>query len=318
MAQKQKSIEDSNTMIDITIIGFGNVGSAIAVLLLNNKQALRLNIMDPNEQCEGAFLDLTHGMSLYPEMELSINNTEQFENADFIFYTAGTPNVNGSSRLTMAGQNCDLTNRIFGEINFSKAPTIFVITNPVDLVSHTIYRCTGIPAEKIIGTGTFLDSIRLQYYLSRISNHKVENFKTIVLGEHGSSQVPIYSHTKLNGKPIRESSEFTQKDLDLAHQLTKDAAFEIRKTQAGTLYGVSKCAVTLLDYILDKKEHILALSMLTNTHYRALLNLEQDIYISLPVLVKNGRFEIINDFQLSPEELEAYRKSAAIIAETMK
>lgn len=305
-------------MLNVTIIGFGNVGSALAVLLLNNKQSLCLNIMEPNEKCEGAFLDLFHSMSLYQEKELVINNDAQFQNADFIFHTAGTPNVNGSSRLSMTQQNCDLTRSIFENITFKKVPIILVITNPVDIVSYTIYNCTGIPAENIIGTGTFLDSIRLNYYLSSISNYKVADFDAIVLGEHGSSQFPVYSHTNLNGKRILESSSFSHEKLELAKKLTIDAAFEIRKTQAGTLYGVSKCAVTLFDYIHDKKEHFLALSMLTNEHYRKLLNLEHPIYISMPVLLKGGKFEIVNDFELSPEELEAYRKSAALITENMK
>jgi L-lactate dehydrogenase len=302
-------------MINITIIGFGYVGTSITLLLLNNKHALRLNVMEPDLQREGAFLDLAHGMSLFAKKELIVNDEDLFLNADFIFFTAGTPNIHGSSRLSTAKRNIQLSKDIFESKKFVKTPYIIVITNPVDIIAHSVCQYSGLPPEKVIGTGTFLDSIRLAYYLSNISNYKVADFEAFVLGEHGSSQVPIYSMCKLKGKPLLENSEFDKDQLKLAANLTRDAAFQIRETQEGTTYGVAKCAEVLLDYLLGKSEHSLTLSMLTNEHYRTLLNLEHNIYISQPVTIKNGKIEINNQISFSDDELDAYRKSAALLAE---
>ena len=301
-------------MIDVTIIGFGNVGTSLSLLLLNNKQPLRLNIMEPDPQREGAFLDLAHGMPLYHKKELLVNDEDLFLTADFIFFTAGTPNMQGGSRLSTAKQNIQLTKDIFEHRTFTKTPYIIVITNPVDVVSHAVYQFSGLPSERIIGTGTFLDSIRLAYYLSTLSKYKADDFDAFVLGEHGSSQVPIFSMTTVKGEPIGSDSEFTQNDLDLSFSLTRDAASKIRETQEGTRYGVAKCAEVLLNYLLGEGEQMLPLSMLTNDFYRTLLNLDHDIYIGMPVILKHGKLEIYNKIDLSARELEAYRESAAILA----
>lgn len=301
-------------MINLTIIGFGNVGASLALLLLNNKHSIRLNIIEPDPQREGAFLDLAHGMSLYRNKELFINDEELFADADFVFHSAGIPNKHGGSRLSTAKENIGLTKQLFESVHFTKNPYVIVITNPVDIISDAVYRFSDLPADRVIGTGTFLDSIRLSYYLSSISGQKTESFESFVLGEHGASQVPVYSMTMFNWKPILENSLFTDNILNLAKEMTINAAFQIRETQKGTTYGVSKCAETLFNYLLDTEEHLLTLSVLTNEYYRKLLKLEHNIYISLPVLVKNNSIEINNEHLLSPTELEAFRESARIIA----
>lgn len=302
-------------MIDVTIIGFGNVGTSLGLLLLNNKHPLRLNVMEPDQQREGAFLDLAHGMPLYPNKELHVNNEELFLQADFVFFTAGTPNVHGGSRLSTAKQNIQLCKDIFEHRTFAKTPYIVVITNPVDIVAHSVQQFSGLPPEYVIGTGTFLDSIRLAYYLSRGSNYHADDFEAVVLGEHGASQVPVYSMTTVQGQPILEHAEFSPNDLDVAQRLTKNAAHQIRETQEGTTYGVSKCAEVLLDYLLGEDEHSLTLSMRTNEHYRSLLQLDHDIYISMPVILNKGRIEIDNEITFSAAECEAYRASADILAD---
>ena len=208
-------------MINVTVIGFGNVGSSLTLLLLKTQHALRLNIMEPDEQAEGAFLDLAHGMPLYQDKELNFNDEGLFLNSDFIFHTAGTPNVSGASRLSTAQQNVALTKDIFEHRNFLKDPFIIVITNPVDLVAKAVNQYSGVPSEKIIGTGTFIDSMRLAYYLSTLSNYKASDFDAFVLGEHGSSQVPVFSSTKVNGKSILDDPEFSVEDLESAALVTK-------------------------------------------------------------------------------------------------
>jgi L-lactate dehydrogenase len=309
------SIIIKELMINITIIGFGNVGKTLALLLLNNKHALRINIMEPNDNSIGAFLDLNHGLPLFDKKELQINNEEFFVNADYVYFTAGTPNKQGDSRLSTLSQNIHLSEEIFKKRTFKQNPFVIVITNPVDVISNAVYRYSGLSADKIIGTGTFLDSIRFNYYLSQVSGESIGLFDTMVLGEHGSSQVPIYSKSTFNGAPLLENSSIKINQLKQAEELTKNAAFKIRETQKGTTYGVAKCAEVLLDYILGKDKNQLTLSMLTNKHYCDLLKLDQPIFISMPVSIKSGKIEINNNIEFLEEELLNYRKSAAKIAE---
>ena len=105
-------------MVNITIIGLGYVGSSLALLLLNHQHPIRLNIMEPNPECEGAYLDLAHGMPLYHDKALHKNDESLFLNADFIFYAAGIPNLHGGSRLSTAQQNIELSKNIFKTKNF--------------------------------------------------------------------------------------------------------------------------------------------------------------------------------------------------------
>ncbi len=307
-----------NKLINITVIGFGYVGSSLSLLLLNSKHRVRLNIMEPNPECEGAFLDLAHSIPLFHEKELHVNNEDLFLNADFIYYAAGTPNVHGGSRLSTVKQNFQLSKEIFEHRAFAKTPYIIVITNPVDIISHSVYQYSGLPHHHVMGIGTFLDSIRLEYYLATLSGLDIYDFDATVVGEHGDSQVPIYSICKVKGQPILNHPTFSKSDLEQARILTRDAAFQIRETQEGTTYGVSKCAEVLLDYLLGTKKHSLTLSVLTNEHYRTLLGLDHDIYISLPVTIENGKITINNEIDFLKEELEAFQKSARILADIIE
>lgn len=305
-------------MINVTVIGFGYVGSSLSLLLLNSKHPIRLNVMEPNPECEGAFLDLAHSIPLFHEKELHVNNEELFLNADFIYYAAGIPNVHGGSRLSTAKQNIQLSKDIFEHRNFSRTPYIIVITNPVDIVSHSVYQYSGLPHYHVIGTGTFLDSVRLEYYLSSISGLDIDDIDATVVGEHGDSQVPVYSMCRVKGQPVLGHATFTESDLAKARVLTRDAAFQIRETQEGTTYGVSKCAEVLLDYLLGTETHSVTLSVLTNEHYRNLLGLDPDIYIGLPVTIENGNITLVDEIDFLEEELEAFRKSARILADIIE
>jgi L-lactate dehydrogenase len=305
-------------MIDVTVIGFGSVGAALSFLLLNNKHDMRVNVMEPNANKEGAILDLLHGMRLYPNKELVVNDENRFKNADFIFYSAGTPNIHGGSRLSTAKQNIELTKTIFGKVKFIKTPYVIVITNPVDIIAHHVMKNANLPAGHVVGTGTLLDSVRLSYYLSTLSDYNISAINASVLGEHGDSQFPAYSQTQINAIPILEMESFTSKLLQEAENLTRNAAFKIRETQKGTLYGIAKCAEMILNSLMSSKVEAYPLSVLTNDHYNKLLGLEESIYISVPTTISNNGIRINNEIELNESEIKAYRESAKILKEALR
>jgi L-lactate dehydrogenase len=302
-------------MIDVTVIGFGSVGSALSLLLLNNKNNMRVNILEPDQNKEGAILDLSHGMPLYPGKELYVNNYDMFANADFIYFTAGTPNLHGGSRLSTAKQNIQLTKDLFDDQEFNKVPYIIVITNPVDIISFHVMKFSKLPFDHVVGIGTFLDSVRLSYYLSVLSDYKADEINAYVLGEHGDSQFAAYSMTKVQGSPITELAFFSPERLEEAQNLTRNAAFQIRETQGGTLYGVSKCAETILNSLMSPEVSHYPLSILTNEHYNKMLNLDRSVYISVPIQISNKGIRIDNEVHLEGAELKLYQKSAKIISE---
>lgn len=300
-------------MINVSIIGFGNVGSTLSLLLLRNSSNIRLNIMEPDSQSEGAILDLSHGLPLLENKELYVNDVELLCQANFIFYAAGIPNDHGKSRFSKAKDNILLAEQIFKDIKFEHSPYVIVITNPVDLITNAIQQFSGLPSQKVIGTGTFLDSNRMSFYLSNSSKFKASEFDSMVCGEHGDSQVAIFSNTYLNGQSILNFPEFDRPTLNHISNQTKKAAFKIRETQEGTTYGVSICAEALFNFLINRQQKHLCLSVKTNTHYRQLLQLSRDIYIGLPVLINDGKIELNNGIQFADQELSMLVKSAQLI-----
>jgi L-lactate dehydrogenase len=137
----------------------------------------------------------------------------------------------------------------------------------------------------------------------------------MVLGEHGDSQVPIYSHTTLNEKVISEFPTFDQELLEKAKELTRTAAFQIRETQTGTTYGVAKCGLKIMQDLLGDEKHDYPISVLTNEHYINLLKIDHPIFISVPVAVSKNNMSVRNLDDFTNDELEAYRRSARVLSD---
>lgn len=303
--------------LKVSVIGFGNVGSVLSTLLLQHPHPIRLNIMEPDTQKRGAFLDIYHAIHLFSNKTLTINDENELIDADFIFYSAGVQNIHGKGRLSTIEANKKITSSIFEGLKFTKTPFIIVITNPVDIISYHVHKITQLPSDRVIGTGTFLDSSRMNYYLSLESGVPSSEIDALVLGEHGDSQVPIFSACTVNGKSILGHPSFPSAVRQKVTELTKNAAFEIRETQDGTSYGVAKCAEYLFDQLVNDLPFEGPLSVLPDNFYTSLLNLEKPIYISLPVQLTNQgvRYKHLSHF--TDSELNALKESASILKQNI-
>jgi len=300
-------------MINVSIIGFGGVGSTLAVLLLNNSVNMTINIVEPSSDKAGAILDMAHSMSLYPTKELHLNDDALFKNADFVFYSAGIPNGHGESRFSKSTQNIELSRSIFEGVKFTKTPYIIIITNPVDIIPYHVQKYTGLPFNKVIGVGTLLECVRLSHYLSELSGYSHKAINAFVLGEHGETQVPAYSITTVNGTLISSLPQFNVEVLQNAAEKTKNAAFEIRKTEPGTKYAVTKCAESIMNFLLSDEVTTIPLSVRTNDFYNKLLGIKKSIYISIPVNISSKGIEINQSIVLKDEEIIALSLSAKAI-----
>ena len=301
-------------MINVSVIGFGGVGSALTSLLLSNCVEMSINVIEPSPDKAGAILDMAHSMSLYPTKKLHLNNDSLLKNADFVFYSAGIPNTHGESRFSKSAQNIELSRSIFEGVKFTKTPYIIIITNPVDIIPYHVQKYTGLAFNKVIGVGTFLESVRLSHYLSDFSGYSHKDINAFVLGEHGDTQVPAYSITTVNGALISSLPQFNVKVLQNAAEKTKNAAFEIRKTEPGTKYAVTKCAESIMTYLLSEEITTIPLSVRTNAFYNALLGLEKSVYISVPVDISRKGVQINESVVLNDEEIKALSLSAKAVA----
>ena len=301
-------------MIKLTIIGYGNVGKAISLLLLGSSHELHLNIMDPAADKSGIFLDLQHAWMSQENKKLSINDSAFVENSDFIFFTAGVPNTAGGSRLEKVEDNKKVVQEVFGCCSLKSSVKIIAITNPVDIITSEIIRVTGLPWNQVVGTGTFLDSLRLKFYLSKLVNVSSAQLKTVILGEHGATQVPMRSLCTFESKPIMEHLLFTDHIFQQAAESTRNAAAEIRKTEPGTSIAVTQCAVKIVEFWLSPTEVMIPLSVKLDDSYNERFNVKKDLCISVPVSISKKGIQILPIPNFMKSEEKAFKQSIEAIS----
>lgn len=296
-------------MVKLTIVGYGNVGKAISLLLLGSSHEFHLNILDPAEDKSGIFLDFQHAFMAQENKKLSINEKDLLAKSDYIFFTAGVLNTAGGSRLDKVEENKVVAHQVFANCILKSDVKIIVITNPVDVLTLEILKITGLPWSQVIGTGTFLDSLRFQYHLSKEAGVNSDNLEAVILGEHGSSQVPMISLSTFESSPISMFPMFTEKVIEKAAEATRNSAAEIRKTESGTSIGVAQCAVKIIEYLQSESEVIIPLSVKVDDIYKERFNLKKDLCISVPVSISRKGVLILPIPNFTAVEEEAFKKS---------
>lgn len=291
----------------ISIIGFGNVGRNIAHILINTPDCrFTINIMDPGPNVRGSILDLGQATFLKQNQSITENSIELFNASDFIFYSAGFGVPPGGSRSDLSQRNCDLVDEIFKDYKPTVDAKIIAITNPVDNVAHRIYQATGLDASKVIGTGTLLDSIRMNYFLSQIKP-ELSNFQSVLLGEHGPSIVVANSLSKVGDLKLDQC--FTQSEIELALQQTITAASVIKETQGASIYAIADCSVYIMRQMIFDTNVILPLGGLIPEFFHKKIDCK-DIYLSLPSVLNKDGMKILEDFKLEDEEWNKLKISA--------
>ena len=232
----------------ISIVGFGNIGKLICALLLPYRDhQFRINIVDVDESVEGALIDFKHGNELYPNHSIVYNDEVAFNASDYIFHCAGASVPKGKSRLYTCQQSIEITEAVFQGFNPVKVPFIIVVANPVDIISTITHKLTGLPVSHVIGTGTFLDSIRMNQIVKE-QNNDLSSIDTVLLGEHGASVFLSHQLSTVNGKQFSEV--FKEETISSYLARMKSAAAEIKRTQDATIYGVSYCAISIFESLL--------------------------------------------------------------------
>ena len=299
----------------ITVIGFGNVGRALVNLLLGSNHKIRLNIMDPAERLSGAFLDIQHALGMQPEKRVYFNDDEFFLDSDFVFFTAGVPGKHGASRLSTVVDNTTLVRNIFERKKLNPQMFVIAITNPVDVITAAIIQYSELPAKQVLGTGTFLDSMRFSFYLAKEAQVDYRDVQALILGEHGTSCVPILSRSSFKGELLHQYQLFTQEKIDAAINQTINAAYEIRKTEPGTSTAASHCAFRLFEYLTDSEEHQVAVSVLLTSEWLQLLELEKTICMSVPAILSEKGVSIMEPLKLTEDERLHLKMSAQLLSE---
>lgn len=269
-------------MNKIVLIGCGNVGMAYAYALVNQKVYVdELVLIDINkDKCEGEAMDLNHCMAYSPsKIKVRVGDYTDCKDAKIVVIAAGANQNPGETRMDLIDKNSKIFKTIISDVVSNGFNGIFVVaTNPLDVMTYITLKYSNFPTNKVIGSGTTLDTSRLRYLLSDKLGVCPKNIEAYVIGEHGDSEFIPWSNVNIAYKKI--SDYLVQEELDKIEDEVRNAAYEIINRKGATAYGIGMCLVRITNAIIEDKKIILPVSSWDNNN---------KICISTPAIVgKNG------------------------------
>ena len=245
----------------IVVIGAGNVGEAIAYTLMVRVQANDIVLIDVNEnRAKGAALDIAHGTSFFKQVWVRQGGYEECADAQMIIITAGVARKPGQTRLDLARINVSIVEDITKKImEYAKNPLILVVSNPADITTMAVQKASGLPAERVIGSGTSLDTARFRYLLSQKLQVNIEDINAYIVGEHGDSQLPIYSSANIGGFPLKDFAKQVGVtiDEDELTDRTQNGGGEIISLKGATFYGIAMAVSNIVETIMKDNSAII-------------------------------------------------------------
>ena len=307
----------------VVIIGDGMVGSTIAYTLMMKDYVNEIVIIDiVKEKVEGDALDMMHGVPFVSPKLIKAGDYNDVKDAHIIIITAGAAQKPGETRLDLLKRNMKIFDSILDQIkpNLDEDAVVLVVSNPVDVLSYYTYKKLGISPNRVIGSGTVLDSSRLRYLISEVADVDPRNVHAYVIGEHGDSEVSAFSVSNIAQIPlkeylIKEKGSEGLKLLSSLHDKVKDAAYEIIKKKGATYYAIGLATAKIVSTILNNNRSVLTVSTLVENEFDGEID---GVYISLPCVV--GRNGIITRLHLeySYEEVLKLILSANKLKDTYK
>ncbi len=293
------------------IVGTGNVGSSIAYALLNQRTAVKEIILVDidNEDVKGEVMDLSDALAVAPSyLKLKAGGYPDAGDADVCIITAGANQKPGETRTDLVKKNAKIIKEIVESVMNSGFNGIFLmVSNPVDTLSFLTYKYSGLPSEKVIGSGTVLDSARLRYDLAKKLDVHPKSVHAYQVGEHGDSEFALWSLATIGGEKIEKlvsKADRTQIELD-----TRNRAYEIIRKKGATYYGIGACVTQIVNCILNDERRVLSVSNYDDNN---------GIYDGFPAVV--GRDGIVRRLELPLSEQEGIKlqRSANAIKATIK
>ena len=246
----------------IMIVGTGNVGASIAFSLINQRTAVNEIILTDiiAKDAEGEAMDLRDALAVSPSyVKISHGTYKDAHDCDVVVITAGAAQRPGESRLDLLKKNVNILKGMIDQIMASGFNGIFlVVTNPMDILTYYTFKFSGLPAERVIGSGTVLDSARLR---TRIAGYLDVNPKSVhahQVGEHGDSELTLWSLAEVGGQPI--TNLLPAQTRNEISDFVKNEAYDIIDKKGATYYGIATCVTQILNCILNDEHRVLTVS----------------------------------------------------------
>jgi L-lactate dehydrogenase len=301
----------------VTIIGGGGrVGSCAAFALQCGGLVAEIQLLDANlAMAEGEALDLLHGSALAGDQRIYAGDYARAADSDLFLITAGLRRKPDESRLDLINRNVALFVQILESIKTAglrKDAQVFVVSNPVDILTQLAVQRLGLPWQQVYGLGTMLDTSRFCSFLADELKLAPTQVKALILGEHGDSMVPIWSSATVNGLPLAGLPECTPSFQNALFERTKGSGAEVIKKKGGAGWAVGIAIRDVVHAILLGKEALLPVSSLVQGAYDI-----RDSCLSVPSVVGRGGVRRHVEIKLWPKEIMALQQSARALRDTL-
>jgi len=296
----------------VVVIGAGKVGATVAYTIMMNNLTSEIVLVDVDRgKARGEAEDISHGIAFFKQVLIRDGDYSDCADADVIVLTAGIPRKPGQTRIDLARTNVAVTREIVRNVmEYAENPLFVVISNPVDVLTYVVQKESGLPASRVIGSGTTLDTGRFRYLLSQHCKVDVRNVHAYIIGEHGDSEVPVWSRASIASKPFDEYCEDCPRrclkiNREQIFEQTRDAGAEIIKLKGATFYGVAMATTRIIGAIMGDENSVLTVSTVLDGNYGI-----HDVALSLPCIVNRNGIDRYLDIRISDEELMQLRESA--------
>jgi L-lactate dehydrogenase len=302
------------------IIGCGFVGATTAFSLMHQGLFTELVLIDVDqEKAQGEAMDLSHGRPYVDTAKIYAGTYDDISDCSLIIITAGANQKQGETRLDLVHKNVSILKSIIHEITRRSCEGILlIVSNPVDILTYAAYRLSGFPGNRVFGSGTVLDSARFRYLLSEHLEVDTESINAFIIGEHGDSELALWSKANVAGIPIHDFCEFRghfhhQESMEQIYENVKSSAYKIIQKKSATYYGIAMAINHITESIIRNKNSVLPISSLLTGQYG--LN---DLYLSIPTIVNRFGAEQVLELELNQEEYKKLHQSADTLKSVLK
>ncbi|ATZ09899.1 MULTISPECIES: L-lactate dehydrogenase [Corynebacterium] len=294
----------------VVLIGAGDVGIAYAFALVNQGTVDHLAIIDIDEKkLAGNVMDLNHGVVWAPSRTRVTKGTyEDCADASMVVICAGAAQKPGETRLQLVDKNVNIMNSIVGDVMKNGFDGIFLVaSNPVDLLTYAVWKASGLPHERVIGSGTILDSARYRYMLSEMDDIAPTSVHAYIIGEHGDSELPVVSSANIGGVSLSHRSEKDpgyNERIEKIFEETRDAAYTIIDAKGSTSYGIGMGLARITRAVIQNQAVVLPVSAYLQGEYGV-----EDAYIGTPAVIDRSGINKVVELALDEHEKERFRAS---------
>ena len=307
----------------VAMIGCGLVGSSSAFALMQSGLFSEMVLIDADkDRAQGEALDIGHGAVFARQMKIYAGDYDDIVDAAIIIITAGANQKPGETRLDLVHKNINILKNIMPEVTkYNKTGIILMVANPVDILTYAALKISGLPENRVIGSGTVLDTARLKYEVGELLEVDSRGVHAFIVGEHGDSEIAAWSSANVSGVPLKDfcrirsdidSSMLKEATQEIADRV-KNSAYEIIERKQATYYGIAMAVKRICEAIIRDEKSVLPISSMMHGEYGL-----TDVVLSMPAIVGENGVEHVVPVSLDEEEQKRLWNSAQVLKEIQK